>query len=321
MIACFFTLLHNTNDMIKKTIEDGELLEHLNKLPLDCRQVMLLADGQIRLTALGGTTMVNQMRANHNLGILETLVLGQAFIASGLMASSVKGNDRIQLSVECGGPIGNIYTEAWACGTVRGYLQNNPIKIDKPLESSDLSLLYGPGFINVSRLLEGSRTPFTGQIMMEYGDLAKDLALYYTKSEQTPTMFTLGVHFDKKGRVTGAGGLFLQAMPGCTDKVLEELQEESANLPSIGLAMSKGMEVKDYCLANFSRWGAQDIAQLPLLFSCPCNRENYRTFLSSLPAQEKEEILKENKWPLELECFNCSTVYSYSEEEVREAFR
>ena len=306
--------------MIKRKIEDGELLEHLNALPLDCRHVMLLADGQIRLTALGGTTMVNQMRANHNLGILETLVLGQAYIAGGLLASSVKGNDRIQLSVECAGPIGNIYVEAWACGAVRGYLINNPIKIEKSLESRDLSMLYGPGFISVSRILEGSKTPFTGQIMMEYGDLAKDLALYYLKSEQTPTLFSLGVHFDKKGRVTGAGGLFIQAMPGCSEQVIEELQEASSKLPSLGAFLADGKSAKEYCLENFARWGVQNVAELPLGFSCPCNRENYRVFLSSLPENEKRAILEQNRWPLELECFNCSTVYQFSEKEVREAF-
>ena len=78
--------------MIKKQIEDRELLNHLDGLPEDGRQVVLLADGQIRLTGLGGTTMVNQMRANFNLPLLETYVLGQAYIAAGLMASSVKGN-------------------------------------------------------------------------------------------------------------------------------------------------------------------------------------------------------------------------------------
>ena len=196
--------------MIKKKIEDQELLQHLDGLPEDGRQVSLLADGQIRLTGLGGTTMVNQMRANFNLGLLETYILGQAYIAAGLMASSVKGNDRIQLNIDCGGPIGGIYVESWACGAVRGFIKNNPIPLDKPVESKDISLLYGPGFISVTKLLEGNSTPFTGQTMMQYGDLAKDLALYYNESEQTPTMFSLGIHFDKAGRVIGAGGLFLQ---------------------------------------------------------------------------------------------------------------
>ncbi len=306
--------------MIKKKIEDGELAKHLNEIPEDGRQVMMLADGQIRLTGLSGTTMVNQMRANHNLGILETYVLGQAYIASGLMASSVKGNDRIQLNVQCGGKIGDIYTEAWACGAVRGYLKNNPIQLNKPLESWNLNELYGPGFISVSKILEGSRTPFTGQTMMQYGDLAKDLALYYNESEQTPTMFSLSINFDRQGRVTGAGGLFLQALPGCKEEVLDSLQEKCQHLPSLGKALSNGMSVKDYCIANFSEFSVQDLATETLGFSCPCCRENYQVFLSKLPEKEKKDILRNGPFPLVLECFNCNSRYSFTEDEVKQIF-
>lgn len=307
--------------MIKKIIEDRELVNHLNQLPEDGRQVMLLSDGQIRLTGLSGTTMVNQMRANFNLGLPETLVLGQAYVAAGLMASSVKGNDRIQLAVECGGPIGGIYVESWACGAVRGYLKNNPIHLDKPLESRNLNFLYGPGFINVSKILEGSKTPFTGQIMMEYGDLASDLALYYLKSEQTPTMFNLAINFDKKGTVTGAGGLFLQAMPGCSESLLDSLQKKSSSLPPLGKALSEGMPIEDYCMETFKEYGVVNLSKEALGFSCPCCKENYRVFLSTLPEKEKAGILKDNKWPLELECLNCGSRYSFTEEEIREIFK
>ena len=306
--------------MIKKTIEDRDLLRHLDEIPEDGRQVVLLADGQIRLTGLGGTTMVNQMRANFNLGMLETYVLGQAYIAAGLMASSVKGNDRIQLNVECGGPIGGIYVESWACGAVRGFLKNNPIKLEKPLEGKDISLLYGPGFISVTKLLEGSRTPFTGQTMMQYGDLAQDLALYYNESEQTPTMFSLGVNFDDKGRVSGAAGLFLQALPGCSDEVLDKLQEKSAKLPSMAKAVSNGTSVLDYITANFSDFGIQDLGPEPLGFSCPCTRDHFKTFLGRLPQDEKDGIIKDRKFPLELECLNCGTKYSFTEDEIKTLF-
>lgn len=307
--------------MIRKQIEDRDLADRIAQLPEDGRCVMMLADGQVRMTGLAGTNMINQVRANHNLGILETLVLGQAYIAAGLMASSVKGNDRIQLSVECGGPIGGLYMESWACGAVRGYLKNNPITITKPLESSDLSMLYGPGFISVSKIIEGSKTPFTGQIMMEYGNLAKDLALYYSQSEQTPTLFSLGVNFDKQGRVTGAGGLFIQALPGCKENILEELQEKSSSLPSVGQAIAAGKDISDYCRENFSQWGIQELGKAPVMFSCPCNRQNFAQFLSRLPQKEKQAIFDDRKFPLELECFNCGTVYSFTEEEVREIFK
>lgn len=306
--------------MIKKIIEDQELLQHLDGLPEDGRQVSLLADGQIRLTGLGGTTMVNQMRANFNLGLLETYVLGQAYVAAGLMASSVKGNDRIQLNVECGGPIGGIYVESWACGAVRGFIKNNPIPLDKPVESKDISLLYGPGFISVTKLLEGNRTPFTGQTMMQYGDLAKDLALYYNESEQTPTMFSLGLHFDKAGRVIGAGGLFIQAMPGCADDVLGKLQDASSKLPPLGKAISEGKPIAEYIQENFSDFGVQMLSSEPLGFSCPCTRDHFSTFLGRLPEDEKEGIIDDNKFPLELECLNCGTKYKFEKDEVLKIF-
>ena len=307
--------------MERKPLEDTELLTHLSGLPEDCRRIMLLADGQVRLTALSGTAMINSMRANHSLGVPETLVLGQAFIGCALMTSSVKGNDRITLSVECGGPVGNIFVEAWACGGVRGYLANNPIRIEKPLESRNLSELYGPGFIIVSKILEGSRTPFTGQVMMQYGDLAKDLALYYRESEQTPTMFSLGIHFDSRGRVMGAGGLFIQAMPGCSSGLLEELQEKSTSLEPLGKILSTGEDIEIYCNRNFGKWKPKTVAVLPLMFSCPCSRNKFRIFLQNLPESEKKAIIRQNTWPLTLECFNCSSTYSFTEQEIKEIFR
>ena len=39
---------------------------------------------------MNGTRMVNEMRANHELGVLETLVLGRAYIGAGLMAADLK---------------------------------------------------------------------------------------------------------------------------------------------------------------------------------------------------------------------------------------
>ena len=163
--------------MISKAIEDSELKEHIASLPHDGREVFLIADESVRLSVVSAPERVNQMRANQGTGILESYLLGQGYIAGALLSSTVKGNDRIQLDIQCGGPIGGISIEAWASGAVRGYLKHNPIPLSKPINSLDTSELYGPGFLTVTKILEGSRTPFSGQIMLEYGNLANDLAL------------------------------------------------------------------------------------------------------------------------------------------------
>lgn len=306
--------------MILQPITDNELKEHIASLPIDGREVFLMADGTVRVSAVQATGMINQMRANHGLGIMETYILGQAYIAGALLASTVKGNDRVQLQVECGGPVKGLSVESWASGAVRGYLVNNPIPITKPVESFDTSMLYGPGFLSITKILEGSKTPFTGQIMMEYGNLANDLALYFRQSEQTPTLFCLSIKFDRQGRVWGAGGLFIQALPGCADSTLSALQDRASSLKGLGSAIADGGSIREYAETTFADYGIKHEAHFPVGFSCPCSRENFRTYLANMPENEKEAI-SEGSFPLVLECFNCGTDYSFEKQEIDEIFQ
>jgi len=302
--------------MIREPIEDTFLKNHLASLPEDCREVFLLQEGSVRAVVEQGTSMVNQMRANHALGILETLVLGQGYLAGGLLASTVKGNDRVRLTIECGGPIKGVYIEAWAVGAIRGYLKQVPIPIDKPLESFDLSPFFGPGFLSVTKLLEGNKQPFEGQVMMQHGTIAKDLAEYFLISEQTPTLISLSIQFDKEGRVVGAGGLFLQVLPGAKDDSLEKLEKISLNMPSLGKYLSQGKTGRQFVEEVFAEAGPQHLSSLSLAFSCPCERQRFANFLGSLSDTEKKNILTEGPFPLELTCFNCGTVYAFSQDEL-----
>lgn len=305
--------------MIRTQIEDKALLEHLESLPDDTREVFLIANGEIRLSAVGTTRIVNQMRANHKTGLVETYVLGQGYTAGALLSSEVKGNDRIQLTIECSGPIGGLNIEAWACGAIRGYLVNNPIPLSEPLKSLDTSPLYGPGFLTITKILEGSKTPFSGQIMLEYGHLAQDLALYYQISEQTPSLFSLSIYFDKEGRVIGSGGLMMQALPECPEDVLTALQNDSATLSNMGKWISEGKTAKEYVENSFSKYGVQHLSHAPIGFSCPCNEKNFENYLVNLPQKEKDEILK-GEFPLVLQCFNCGTEYKFSKSKLEELF-
>lgn len=301
--------------MIKKQITDSQLLEHLNNLDEDAREVFLLEDNKFRATIISTTHLLNQMRANHELGVIESLVLGQAYIASALLSATVKGNDRVQLTVECGGPVGGIYTEAWACGAVRGYLKNNPIELTKELTSFDTSDLYGPGFLTVTKLIEGNKTPFTGQVMLKSGNLAQDLASYFIESEQTPSLFNLSIDFDKDGRIIGAGGLFIQALPGCEDEDLEKMEILANKLPSLSKNITKNTSPKEYIMANFP--SAEHLAHETVGFSCPCSRDNFSKHLMGLPENEKVAILNESTFPLVLTCFNCNSHYEFSEDEIK----
>ena len=240
--------------MIKTALQDESLKERLLARAKDRLYSFLLADGAIRGAILHGTRMTNEMRANHELGILETLVLGRAYLGVALMASNIKGVESVSLKIECSGPIKGLTVEANTFGEVRGFLKNVPIPIDKPMENFDLSPFFGAGFLSVIRNMADAKQPFTSKIALAHGNIAQDLAHYYLTSEQIPTAFNLSLKYDQEGNVTGAGGLFLQAMPGADDALTAELEELVVQFPSLGEAFADGQKPESLIQSIFKKY-------------------------------------------------------------------
>lgn len=214
--------------MIKKEITDSKTLEHLSQIEKDGMSVFIMADGRFRGAFFNGTELINQMRVQHNLGILETMVLGQGILCAAMMIQTMKGKEHIVFRYETNGACKGFSVEVDSTGYVRGYLLNNPIPIDKPLESWDLEPFFGDGgTVTITRYIEGGKEPQIGTTEIVYKNIAKDLTYYFLQSEQINTAFNTSIQFDKEGRVIGAGGLFLQSIPVYGGKKTSgELNEE-----------------------------------------------------------------------------------------------
>lgn len=320
-----------------RKIENPTLIGKLDNVMSDGIDILLLARGRFRAAILHGTRLVNQMRANHELGVLETLILGHAYMGSALMATSLKGSDRIGIHVSCRGPVGGLHVECTARGQVRGYLNNSQIPIDTPLESFDTSPFFGDGLLTVSRHIESARQPFSGQISLEYGNLAQDLTRYYAISEQTPTSISLSIQFDHEGLVVGAGGLLVQALPisaaiadadsdretpdqtrEAYENAVEEMEKTVQGLPSLGRLFSLGRSATEIMRQNFESFEPDVIGTRPLEFACNCRRDRFRRFLGALPEDELADIKKNGPFPLHITCHNCNSVYAFSREEVQQ---
>lgn len=302
--------------MQKKKPYGENLKEQLRASARDRLYNFILADGAIRGVILNGTRMVNEMRANHELGILETLILGRAYLGAALMSADLKSDDRISLKFDCSGPIKGLVVEANAFGEVRGFLKRVPIPIDKPMDSFDLSPFFGAGFLLVTKYLEDAKQPFTGQVMLEYGNIAKDLANYYLTSEQVPTAFNLGIKFDQKGRVTGAGGLFLQAMPQADDELADSMEERVNALPSLGEVFTEDQDPEALVAEIFKDYSPRFLANRRIEFMCHCNRERVRNLLTLLPIEELRDIRDKGPFPVEINCHYCNTPYHFTKKDI-----
>jgi molecular chaperone Hsp33 len=302
--------------MIKKMPYGKDLKGQLRANAKDKLHRFLLLDGTVRGAIVHGTRMVNEMRANHELGILETLVLGHGYLAGALMCAELKGDDTITLQIGCSGPIKGLVVEANAFGEVRGYLKNVPIPIDKPLEDFNLSPFFGAGILSVTKILKDAKQPFTGQVELMYGNIAKDLAYYYLTSEQNPTAFNLSIKFDREGNVTGAGGLFLQVMPGAEDNEIDRLEALVSMLPSIGEAFSEGEDPEELVRKSFETLDPNFLGSYRVEFMCRCNQERLEKILATLPKEDLDDMIENGPFPLEVKCHHCNTPYLFNKDDL-----
>jgi molecular chaperone Hsp33 len=305
---------------VKKRIYGDTLRDRLASSARDRMQSFLLCGGTVRGAMLEATKLVNEMRSSHELGILETLILGHAYIGALLLSSNLKGQDRIVLEVTCDGPAKGFAVEANAFGEVRGYLKTDAIPLESPLESFDTSPFIGEGTLAITKILEKAKHPFTGQVRLAFGTVAKDLANFSAKSEQIPSAYHLSVKFDPAGEVVGAGGLMIQALPGAEPGDLDRLQEIVEWLPSIGDSFAAGRELDTYLAEELADFDPVFVASRRVEFMCHCNEERFERFLRQLPQDELESIATEGPFPLVLRCHNCNTSYEFSRDRVERLF-
>jgi molecular chaperone Hsp33 len=304
--------------MIKKSPYGKGLKEQLLAAAKDRLHHFILEKDTIRGAILHGTRMVHEMRANHELGILETLVLGHAYLGAALMSATLKGNDRLSLLFECSGPIRGLVVESNAFGEVRGYLKQIPIPIEKPLESFDLSPFFGAGFLTVTRYLESAKQPFAGKVILQYGNIAQDLAHYYVTSEQIPTALHLSIRFDPDGNLLGAGGMLIQALPGADAETILAIEQKVESLPSLGTAFSTGKLPETIIRESFKEYAPRIIGNRRIEFMCHCNESDVKRLLMMLPKADLTDILEKGPFPVEMRCHHCNTSYEFGCEVIAE---
>ena len=308
-----------------KAIEDRALLDHFEAIGRDGMDRFILARGRYRLVTINGTLLVNQMRANHELGILETLILAHGYLAAALMTSGLKGKGKTSLDIRCDGPVGGLHVEATASGTVRGYLSQSSIRIDEPLDSFDTAPWFGNGTLSVTRTLDRDLQPYTGRIELLHGNIAQDLTRYYAVSEQTPTALALSVKFGHEGEVIGAGGLLIQSLPiegmeGFEDEEHEttsaRLQELVEGLPSFGELLAAGRAPTELMREYFAELDPTFIGSHGVGFYCDCNRERFKRFIAALPKDDLRDVKENGPFPLRITCHNCSSNYFFDRDEI-----
>lgn len=266
----------------------------------------------VRIYALCTTNLVQEAATRHHTSHLASAALGRAMNGALLLAATMKDNERIALRLKGDGPIGEVVADAE--GThVRGYVGDPDVFLPLKNGKLDVGGAIGSGNIIVTRYLQNAE-PFTGYAELVDGEIASDLTNYLYTSEQTLSSVALGVLVNKEGQVIASGGYFIQAMPGCAEETLAQLEENISLTPYVTQLLELGY-TPEKMIETIARGLDVTIQEsIELSYKCRCSREKILGALATLGQEDISAMSQDEE--TEVHCQFCNETYKFSGEEI-----
>lgn len=273
-------------------------------------------DGFFKISAVVSTETTEQARKFHNSTPVATAALGRLLTAGLLMGEELKGeNAKLTLQVSGNGPLGRVIVCANSHGEVKGYAEHPDADLPlKPNGKLDVGGAVGRGTLSVIKDL-CLKEPYIGQVAIQTGEIAEDLAYYFMQSEQVPSVVSLGVLVDCDFSVKCAGGFIIQVMPECDNKSLTRLENSVGELMSMTEMLSNGMSGADIIKYAMHGFDLELLGEREVGYVCDCSRERMEKAIISLGRTEIDSIIKE-QGEAEIVCSFCNTAYKFNAEQL-----
>lgn len=272
-------------------------------------------EGAFKISVIKTTDVIKTARQKHNLSLLNTVLLGRALTASMLLASELKGEERIKLRFEGSGPAGMITAEANRAGEIRGYVQNPAAELDYTRSYTQVGDGLGPGLMTVSKVLYNEAEPKTSTIQLVKGDIISDVAHYLAQSEQVLSAILLDVSINDDGSVKEAGGVLIQRLPNTDDKVMTTLVETIENLTPVTHLLEDKIYIDDIMAMASAPYKVKELDRQLVDFFCRCSPERFKNALAMLSYEDLKDMKGESQ---EVVCHYCGNSLSISREEIHD---
>lgn len=277
-----------------------------------------LANDSVRAFAISSTHLVAEARERHRTLPVVTAALGRLLSAGAIMGSMMKGDkDIVTISLKGDGPAGYITVTADSHGHVKGFPGNSNVDIPRKYAGKlDVGTAVGRGLLTVSYDL-GLKEPYSGQVEIQTGEVAEDLAYYFTVSEQLPSAVGLGVMVDTDSSVKHAGGFIVQLLPDAPEDVIELLEKKLANLEPVTTMMEQGMTPEEMLLHIFEGVDIEFTERHDVKFYCDCSKEKVKRALAAISDKDLQDIVNDDE-DIEVKCFFCNTAYKFSIADIKD---
>lgn len=274
----------------------------------------LVMERQARVITVFSTNTVNEYCKDVNTTPVSAAAMGRLISATLMMGSMLKGNEKVMVSIDGHGPIGQIKAESDSNGHVRAFASNPNIKL--PLKENGMldvaSAVGSDGFLSVRRQMN-LKEPFIGTCELISGEIGEDLSYYFGTSEQTPTIVALGVLANQDGSVKQAGGFIIQLLPNASEQAYQFLEKMLKNLTSVSALIEASQTSDQLVYQLFDE--AELIFEYPVSYKCFCSKEKTKMLLTQLTYQELDEEIS-NETGLDVTCNFCQHKYHFTKQDL-----
>ncbi len=276
-------------------------------------------DGSARVLVLNSRDMINEMIKTHRTSKTATAALGRLVTAASMIGSMLpEAGDTVTVGFRGDGPIGQILAVADYYGCVKAYVENPAADLPTRKNGApSVAEAIGAGTLYMVRDL-ASGEPQTGTVEIVSGEIAEDIATYFAKSEQVPTLLSLGVSLDKDGSCLAAGGVLIQLLPFPEEETVTLLERNAEKLTHISALFEKGLSNEEIAALALIDIPFDPFDSLEVSYRCDCSSDRMLKKIRSLSKTEIQRMLSEQEAegkPRELTavCRFCGSEYTFGE--------
>ncbi|WP_332650215.1 Hsp33 family molecular chaperone HslO [Lysinibacillus sp. 54212] len=281
----------------------------------------LAYDAQVRAYAVNSTVTIREAQRRHNTWPTASAALGRSMTAGVMLGAMLKGEEKLTIKINGGGPIGAILVDADATGEVRGYVSHPQTHFDLNEKGKlDVKRAVGTeGLMTISKDI-GLQHPFVGQIPLVSGEIGEDFTSYLLNSEQTPSAVGVGVLVNPDNTIQSAGGFIIQLMPGAENEVISAIEERLNVIKPISTMIAEGMTPEQILEQVLGEENVNILEKMPVQFQCQCSEERVTNAIISLGSEEIQDMI-ETDGQAEANCHFCNETYHFTKENLEELMK
>jgi molecular chaperone Hsp33 len=245
-------------------------------------------------------------------------LLGEAVIASLLLAATIKFEGVLSLELRGDGPVHLVLAQCTSGLGVRGlarYRDGGPADAQSLAGAGRIADLIGSGNLTVTLETDDGAQRYQGIVPLADGRLADSLQVYFENSEQLPTRLWL------QADASGASGMLLQRLPAADAPASVDDAWRRVQLIGETLTPDELRNLTDAEILHrlFNEDDVRLFERTPVYFRCRCSRERVSGMLQGLGEEETRSVLRE-RGEVEVRCDFCNRAYVFDAVDVAQLF-